>query len=103
MKCIQDREGPKRTSVWIIQNSAGKLIGKIIAAYPRDGMGRLYLSLWDWTDPNHFEVQEDFAGGCGYHKVAACLSGMTFGGYTLLEDTPERNFARLELRCTQVL
>jgi hypothetical protein len=62
-------------------------VGKIVVAYPRDGAGRLYLALWDWTNPSNYSVQNGSSGGYGHDKVSAALQGLTFAG-TILTDHP---------------
>lgn len=63
-------------------------VGKILCRYPKDGMGRMDVFLWDWTQPGEAQpIQHSYASGCGYDKLAAAMDGMTFGGI-VLKDHP---------------
>lgn len=64
-----------------------ELVGKILCKYPTDGMGPLEVFLWDWSGDRDV-TREDFiqrktASGMGYDKLAAALSGLTFGEIVL--------------------
>ena len=78
---VEERPGPARTGVWVITDLTEKncIVGKIIVAYPRDGAGRLYAALWDWTGPEPRDVQEKSVGGYGYDKNSAAIDDMLFG------------------------
>ena len=79
---IEKRPGPNRTGVYVIvDDRTGQIAGKIIYAYPNDGAGTLYASLWDWSNPGkgYRSIQDGRANGCGYDKQSACLDDMVFG------------------------
>lgn len=79
---IDKRPGPARTGVYIvIDEITGKYCGKIIYAYPKDGAGILYASLWDWTDQKSGgrDIQNGRATGYGYDKQSAAIDGFKFG------------------------
>ena len=81
-KHVEKRPGPARTGVYVIlDDQTGKIAGKIIYAYPADGAGMLYASLWDWSNPGigYRNIQHGRAGGYGYDKCSECLDGMVFG------------------------
>lgn len=84
---ITDRPALKNARVVAILKD-GKIVGKILGAFSTQGQGRLYVSLWDWTeDGGHPGVQEGSAKGYGYDKFSAALTGMKFAGVTL-QDHP---------------
>ena len=79
-KWAQDRPGCERFRVVVIceGEERGKIVGKIIAAYPRDGAGTLYVDLFDWTG-SHAVVWHGRAGGYGNDKLGRALQGCKFG------------------------
>lgn len=93
-KRVEDREGLSRAGAWVITRGAdGPVVGKILASYPRDGAGTVYLGLWDWSQGNISSVlQEGHAGGYGYCKVSAILGRMTFAGHVIQEGNWEASF-----------
>ncbi len=77
---IEDRPALNRAGVYAIHDqSTGKFAGKILFAHPKDGTGKLYVSMWDFTPVAGREVQNGYATGYGYDKQSAALDGMTFG------------------------
>ena len=86
-KRADECEGPSRTGAWVILGAAGGLYlgagrlvaGRLVVAYPRDGAGIVYATLWDWTGEKS-TVQTGRAGGYEYCKVSSILSQMTFAG-----------------------
>jgi len=78
-----------RCSAYVItaEKTRGEIVGKILVAHPRDGMGPLHVFVWDWTDPeNPREIQYGAARGCGYDKLSAALSGLWFGKQEFREN-----------------
>lgn len=77
---IEDRPALTRAGVYVIHDmSTGKFSGKILFAYPKDGAGKLYASMWDFTPEAGRDVQNGYATGYGYDKTSAAIDGMTFG------------------------
>ena len=76
---IEERPALNRAGVYVvIDTTTGTIAGKLLIAYPRDGAGRLYVSLWDWTGTGH-AVQDGSVTGFGYDKLASAITGMRFG------------------------
>jgi hypothetical protein len=76
-KNIEDRPALNRAGAYVIldERNNGKFAGKILVAYSRDGAGKLYAALWDFTPEKGRDVQN----GYGYDKLSAAISGMQFG------------------------
>lgn len=77
------------------------LVAVVYVRYPRDGAGRLRLLVADYlADPEgHLVWQESSAGGGGYDKLTAALSGLTVGGVTLGDHCNRSGAPRLETLC----
>jgi hypothetical protein len=85
MKRVEEMAATKCAGVKVILKE-GKIIGKIIIAYPKDGAGVVHVNFWDWSDKNHTpEVQYGRASGYGYDKVSAAIAGMKFAGKKLTD------------------
>jgi hypothetical protein len=80
---IFDTPACKRVKVYaIIKDDV--LCGKIVAAYPNDGAGRVRVDLFDWSNrEGGWEVQSRYAGGYGYCKFDDCMQYFTFAGQEL--------------------
>lgn len=84
----EDRPGPSRAGAFVITDKDKYIVGRVVVAYPKDGAGRLYVSLYDWTGQGGPTHQTANATGYGYDKVASALSDMSFGKIKLT-DHPE--------------
>jgi hypothetical protein len=82
-----EMEGPKRTSAYLIFDTyRGKHVegdlepcGKIIAAYPKDGAGKVVATVWDWTSTQP-KTHKLAVSGYGFNKLAAIMGEVeTFG------------------------
>lgn len=63
-----------------------KMAGKVLVHYPADGMGRLTVNLYDWSNSAGIsEVGYGSASGCGYDKITAAMAGLKFADH-VLED-----------------
>lgn len=80
-----------RASAYIVIHPNRKDWGKIQCAWPKDGMGRLRVFVWD-TQRNG--LQYGYAGGCGYDKLTAALCGLVFDGIKL-GDHPNGGWEKL--------
>ena len=79
---IEERPALNRAGVYVIHDmKTGKYAGKILFAYPKDGAGILYVSLWDFTPERGRDVQNGRATGYGYDKQSAALDSMRFGNH----------------------
>jgi len=95
MKPIHQREGLARAGVWVVLKGGpeGPVVGKILSSYPRDGAGRLYLTMWTWIEPGQgHTMQTGSAGGYGYCKVSSVLGNMTIAGQPIKEGNWEASF-----------
>lgn len=69
-------------------------VGTVRVHYPADGAGRLVVYVADWTldRPEHIPFNEftrwqrGIAGGYGYNKTSAAMSGMVIAGVTTIDD-----------------
>jgi len=59
---------------------------KVLAAYPKDGAGRLTVYVVDGFGPR-FTTQRGRAGGYGYDKFTAALSGLTIDGHVMSDHS----------------
>lgn len=78
-------------------------VAAIYCAYPRDGMGRLRVTCFQACEAAEKTaktlakmgrdgdgyVQHGSAGGCGYDKLTAALSGMVIDGHKLTDHCGE--------------
>lgn len=82
LRVAEESPAWNRVSAFIIMKGAER-VGQIKCKYPADGMGRLQVFLWDWTnvDANR-GIQYGYASGCGYDKLAAAVDGLKFGELT---------------------
>lgn len=66
--------GPARTSVWVLLHG-GEYAGRIIAAWPADGAGRLRMYVAFFRgELEHPEAMCGQAGGCDYDKGSAAFA-----------------------------
>jgi len=79
MKPVIDRPGPSQTGVWVVLKD-GKIIGKVIAAYPQKGHGErpTYCAAFEFVAP--YGRLNESAKGYGYDKQGACMEGHTMWG-----------------------
>jgi hypothetical protein len=80
LRTVENGKAWDRASAYVIVHPNGKQYGKVKCAWPADGMGPLHVFMWDC---NGTGIQYGKASGCGYDKLTAALSGMTFDGITL--------------------
>lgn len=58
-----------QTSAWVIVNEQGEQVGKMVAKYPKDGMGKLYLYL----HLHGSEMVQVSVSGCGFDKLSVAV------------------------------
>ena len=61
-------------------------VARIVTAYPKDGMGRLYVAVTDWGHDGNAYPPTQFvshASGIGYDKRTAALTGASVGGVVI--------------------
>lgn len=68
-----------RVSAYLILDSKGNEAGKVHVLRPKDGTGRLQVTLYDFTG-KHSIVQSASASGCGYNKLDAAMAKLSFNG-----------------------
>ena len=64
-------------------NGKPDLVARIYVVYPRDGAGTLWVGVMDYDHPDGIKCYTQSAGGYGYDKLTAALSGTTIGGIEL--------------------
>lgn len=70
---IFKQAGPSRTSVWVIIRD-GKVVGRIITAWPNDGAGRVKVAVTAWDGVlKDYNVMLGQASGYGYDKESAAI------------------------------
>ena len=70
---IFNQAGPSRTSVWVMLQD-GKVVGRIITAWPNDGAGRVKVAVMAWEGVlKGYDAMLGQAGGCGYDKESAAI------------------------------
>lgn len=67
------------------------------AAYPADGAGRLTIFVIDSFGDSRI-CTSGYAGGYGYDKFTAALSGQTIDGHTLTDHCGEDEYSRKLLK-----
>lgn len=75
-----------RTRVaWVCRVTDGKIekFARILTQYPRDGAGRLTVCVTGWETPGEVRHHIGRAGGFGYDKRTAAMSGAFVGGVEL--------------------
>ena len=78
---IENGPALSRAGAKVIINKAGDICGTIKIAYPKDGAGILRVIFHEHGE----KPQIGTAGGYGYDKLSAAISGMTFKGMTLAD------------------
>ena len=74
-----------QASAWVIVNEQGEQVGKMVAKYPKDGMGKLYVYL----HLHGSEMVQVSVSGCGFDKLSVAIqkSGEAYGkGLTFKND-----------------
>ena len=82
---IEDHAAFRRVRAMLVTHpkKPGKY-ARILVAYPRDGAGSLTAYIADGFG-DRFYSQKGAAGGYGYDKLTAALSGMTIDGHKLTD------------------
>lgn len=84
-KYVSDTKAGRAIAAWIVLSPAGNVVGKINAHY--GDSGTVTVDVWDWDpnregSPDHVIFQQGRAGGYGYDKLTAALSGLAICGHT---------------------
>lgn len=110
-----------RLSVYVILNKSREHVATVLVQYPRDGAGWLradihtpygsardaclarYAATYGKPCPHDMAIQSSRAGGYGYDKRTAALSGLIVDGHTIADHcghVPEAEKARARLLAT---
>jgi hypothetical protein len=86
---VDDSAPAKRISAYVILDSTSQLVGKLHVLYPKDGLGRLRVTLYDWTKEGQLDSPSSAqVSGWGYNKLASAMSYLKFAGIKI-SDPPE--------------
>lgn len=80
-KFVSDTKAAQSVSAFIVLDKKGKLVAKVQAHYSNGGT--VLVNVWDMT--GKLEMQHGKAGGYGYDKFAAALSGLVIDGHTMAD------------------
>lgn len=81
MKQVRETAAGKSISAYVVLNASGAYVATVQAHYS-DG-GTCTVNVWDRNKP----LQEARAGGGGYDKFTAALSGMYIDGHRLYDSS----------------
>lgn len=85
-KYVSETKAGKSVSAYVILNKKGEQVA-IVRAHFSDG-GTCIVNVWDNASP---EMQFGKAGGYGYDKFTAALSGMTIDGHELSDHSSRQD------------
>lgn len=94
---IEDNAAFSRVRVIVVTHPKKKGHARILVAYPKDGAGRLTVYIVDGFGDT-FTTQKGTAGGYGYDKLTAALSGMTIDGHSLSDHCGADDKSRAYLK-----
>lgn len=77
---VRDTKAGQVIAAWIVTDGRGRLMGKVQAHY---GESRVLVNAWDLTPDGLEGMQRGSAGGYGYDKLTAALSGLRVAGHVL--------------------
>lgn len=80
---IEDHAAFARASVTVIMHPKKVGHARVLTAFPKDGAGRLTVYVVDGFGPDGYTTQKSTAGGYGYDKKTAALSGLTIDGHEI--------------------
>lgn len=81
---IEEHAAFARVGVIVITHPRKKGHARVLTAYPKDGAGRLTVYIVDGFG-DHYTTQKGTAGGYGYDKKTAALSGLTVDGHEITD------------------
>ena len=80
VKFVRESAASKAISAWIVTNRRGECLAKVQAHFAQSGRVSV-----DVFDAGSGVVQHGRAGGYGYDKLTAALSGLVVAGHTLAD------------------
>lgn len=81
---IEEHAAFARAGVTVVTHPRKKGHARILTAYPKDGAGRLTVYIVDGFG-GRYTTQKGTAGGYGYDKKTAALSGLTIDGHKITD------------------
>lgn len=85
---VNESSAAQRLEAYIFLDENKDLAGMLHVLHPKDGSGRLRVTLYDWTDKgSQNSPSSSMASGWGYDKLAKAMSNLSFAGVQL-QDHP---------------